>query len=65
MSGSKIIHIDIDPASISKIIDVDIPIVGDVKAILSAMNKALESLWSFEVGGKNPSEEALISGGVR
>ena len=48
---AKIIHIDIDPASISKIIDVDIPIVGDVKAILSAMNKALESLWSdFEVG---------------
>ena len=48
---AKIIHIDIDPASISKIINVDIPIVGDVKAILSAMNKALESLWSdFEVG---------------
>ena len=48
---AKIIHIDIDPASISKIINVDIPIVGYVKAILSAMNKALESLWSdFEVG---------------
>ena len=48
---AKIIHIDIDPASIAKIIDVDIPIVGDVKAILSTMNKTLESLWSdLEVG---------------
>ena len=48
---AKIIHIDIDPASISKIIDVDIPIVGDVKAILSTMNKTLESLWSdLELG---------------
>ena len=48
---AKIIHIDIDPASIAKIIDVDIPIVGDVKAILSAMSKTLESLWSdLEVG---------------
>ncbi len=48
---AKIIHIDIDPASIAKIIDVDIPIVGDVKAILSTMNKTLESLWSdLELG---------------
>ena len=48
---AKIIHIDIDPASIAKIIDVDIPIVGDVKAILSAMNRTLESLWSdLELG---------------
>ncbi len=31
---SKIIHIDIDPASISKNIDIDIPIVGDAKIVL-------------------------------
>ena len=43
---AKIIHIDIDPASISKIINVDTPIVGDVEAILSAMNKTVESVWS-------------------
>ena len=43
---AKIIHIDIDPASISKIINVDTPIVGDVEAILSAMNKTVESIWS-------------------
>ncbi len=31
---AKIIHIDIDPASISKNIIVDVPIVGDVKIVL-------------------------------
>jgi len=33
-ASAKIIHIDIDPTSISKNIKVDIPIVGDVKEIL-------------------------------
>ncbi len=32
--GAKVIHIDIDPASISKNIKVDIPIVGDAKNVL-------------------------------
>ncbi|MFN3531073.1 MAG: biosynthetic-type acetolactate synthase large subunit [Candidatus Brocadia sp.] len=36
---AKIIHIDIDPASISKTIKVDIPIVGDAKNILQELNK--------------------------
>lgn len=31
---AQIIHIDIDPASISKNITVDVPIVGDVKIVL-------------------------------
>jgi acetolactate synthase I/II/III large subunit len=31
---AKIIHIDIDPASISKTVKVDIPIVGEVKPVL-------------------------------
>ena len=35
---AKIIHIDIDPASISKNVDVDIPIVADCKHALTAMN---------------------------
>lgn len=38
---ARIIHIDIDPASISKNITVDVPIVGDVKIIL---RKLLEEL---------------------
>lgn len=36
---AKIIHIDIDPASISKTIKVEIPIVGDAKNILQELNK--------------------------
>ncbi len=54
---AKIIHIDIDPASISKTVKVDIPIVGEVKAVLEHMlelireskakphKKALEAWW--------------------
>lgn len=40
---AKIIHIDIDPASISKNIRVDIPIVGDVKQVLEVMLKELQA----------------------
>lgn len=35
---AKIIHIDIDPSSISKNVEVDIPIVADCKHALAAMN---------------------------
>ena len=38
-SNAKIIHIDIDPAEISKNIKVDIPIVGDAKWILQKLLK--------------------------
>lgn len=34
---AKIIHIDIDPASISKNVTVDIPVVGDAKCVLAEM----------------------------
>ena len=40
---AKIIHIDIDPASISKNIPVDIPIVGDVKHVLLDLSALMES----------------------
>lgn len=36
---AKIIHIDIDPASISKTVRVDVPIVGDAKNILRELIK--------------------------
>ncbi len=39
----KIIHIDIDPASISKRVKVDVPIVGDVAHVLSEMLSVLKS----------------------
>jgi acetolactate synthase-1/2/3 large subunit len=39
---AKIIHIDIDPSSISKNVDVDVAVVGDAKASLEAMLPLLE-----------------------
>ena len=39
---AKIIHVDIDPASISKNVLVDIPIVGPVKQVLTEMLRVLE-----------------------
>ncbi len=38
---AKIIHVDIDPASISKNVTVDVPIVGDVKKVLTRMLELL------------------------
>ncbi len=37
--NAKIVHIDIDPASISKTVKVDVSIVGDVKPVLKELNK--------------------------
>ena len=50
--AKKIIHIDVDPSSIAKRIKVDIPIVGDVKNVLSEMIQ----LW-----GKQESAPAADS----
>lgn len=50
---AKIIHIDIDPSSISKNVHVDVPIVGDAKNILSELNKIINapdtSAWLKQV----------------
>ena len=40
---AKIIHVDIDPASISKNVKVDIPIVGDVKHVLADLLEELHA----------------------
>lgn len=39
---AKIIHVDIDPTSIRKSVRVDIPIVGDLKRVLTVLNKILK-----------------------
>ncbi|MEE8163845.1 MAG: biosynthetic-type acetolactate synthase large subunit [Anaerolineae bacterium] len=39
---AKIIHIDVDPAEIGKNVPVDLPIVGDAKNILQALNPMIE-----------------------
>ena len=49
----KIIHIDIDPSSISKRVKVDVPIVGDVKDVLTEM------IGMIREAGSKPDEAAL------
>ncbi|HET8748255.1 MAG TPA: acetolactate synthase 3 catalytic subunit [Ramlibacter sp.] len=49
----KIIHIDVDPSSISKRVRVDIPIVGDVKEVLS------ELIAQVKEAGTKPDAGAL------
>ncbi len=51
--SAKIIHIDVDPASISKNVPVDIPIVGQVKPVLA------ELIAQLKASGKRPDPEAL------
>jgi acetolactate synthase-1/2/3 large subunit len=50
---AKFIHIDIDPASISKNVVIDVPVVGDAKNILKEMAKVAEKLdiklWLDEI----------------
>jgi len=41
---AKIIHIDVDPASISKTVRVDVPIVGQVRSVLADMLHLIDEL---------------------
>ncbi|MDD2222587.1 MAG: acetolactate synthase 3 large subunit [Pseudomonas sp.] len=53
--NAKIIHIDIDPASISKTIKADIPIVGPVDSVLNDMLSALKDI------GTKPNPDVVAS----
>jgi acetolactate synthase I/II/III large subunit len=53
MNERKIIHIDIDPSSISKRVKVDVPIVGDVKDVLTEMISMIRE------GSVKPDADAL------
>jgi len=50
-SKAKIVHIDIDPTSISKNIPVDTPIVGDCKVTLERLIKLLEDEPEKDIRG--------------
>ena len=50
---AKIIHVDIDPSSISKNVKVDVPIVGSVPNVLQEILKLIKA------GDKKPDEQAL------
>ncbi|KAF5418976.1 MAG: acetolactate synthase large subunit [Candidatus Methanogaster sp.] len=41
---AKVIHIDIDPAEIGKNVRVDLPVIGDAKAILQSLNSRLQKM---------------------
>jgi acetolactate synthase-1/2/3 large subunit len=52
--NARVVHIDIDPSAISKNIVVHIPVVGDVKGVLTHLNrlqKKEEPVWG-EIRGK-------------
>ena len=53
--NAKIIHVDIDPASISKTIKADIPIVGPVVSVLDDMLAALKDI------GTKPDQNVVAS----
>ncbi len=42
--GAKIIHVDVDPASISKTVMADVPIVGPVQSVLTELLAQIEAL---------------------
>jgi acetolactate synthase-1/2/3 large subunit len=50
--GAQIIHVDIDPSSIGKLVDIDFPIVGDVLSVVEAM----EGLCKEHVDAKRYAE---------
>jgi acetolactate synthase-1/2/3 large subunit len=52
---AKIIHIDVDPSSISKTVRVDIPIVGEVKPVLEQM---IELVKDSKLKPSKPALEA-------
>jgi len=55
--GAKIIHIDIDPASISKTVAADIPIVGPVQSVLADLLEQAQLLREKEA--ELPDQDAL------
>jgi acetolactate synthase-1/2/3 large subunit len=40
--NAEIIHVDVDPAEIGKNVEINIPIVGDLRAVLAELNEQLE-----------------------
>jgi acetolactate synthase-1/2/3 large subunit len=54
---AQIIHIDIDPASISKTVNADVPIVGPVDVVLDEMIKLLEP----EVASRTDKQKKMLA----
>ncbi|MDZ7839794.1 MAG: biosynthetic-type acetolactate synthase large subunit [Gammaproteobacteria bacterium] len=51
--GARIVHIDVDPSSISKNVKTDVPIVGDARRVLQ------ELLADIKARGQKPDQQAV------
>ena len=62
--GAKIIHLEIDPSEVNKIIYADVPVVGDVKQILPMLTEMVSaqdhSAWIAEFRACDKVEEQKI-----
>ncbi|CAI6149908.1 MAG: Acetolactate synthase isozyme 3 large subunit [uncultured Sulfurimonas sp.] len=56
--NADVIHVDIDPASISKLVNADYPIVGDVKNVVSDM---LEQVGKIDSNNYESWRETIIN----
>jgi acetolactate synthase-1/2/3 large subunit len=57
--NAKIIHIDIDPTEIGKIIEVDVPIVGDAKNVLNSLIDSIKSLNNTNLKSKQWYKDSI------
>lgn len=53
---AKVVHVDIDPTSVSKIVNADVPIVGPVDVVLDEMIKLLEP----EVANRSDKQKKML-----
>ncbi len=62
--NAKIIHIDIDPAEIHKIVTADVGIVGDAREVLESLNTLISqrdhSEWLEKLHAYNAEERAIV-----
>lgn len=65
--NATVLHIDIDPTSISKTVPADVPIVGDARLVLEQMLELLEHeetqqpLMKFATGGSKLNSGARVT----
>lgn len=61
---ASVVHIDIDPAEIGKNVHADVPIVGDVKVVLRALNELVTSAehadWIHQIDDWRKEHPALV-----